>query len=274
MMENKMKHILLLCSFFTLAFILFSCSSTKESTKEEPPSPPLPLVKRPTVPDINIRMASIDLSTVSRKIEKTDIEQMAKILKENKIDIFAVQGVTRYPELKSRIDIVDEIAASTEMRKAFGENINISGRQTGNAVFSTYPIRSNDNTRYDHIRSANFESALQAVIDCGAKDVVVVSTHLPEKASIEDQSACINTLSSFRTMYTSQPIVLIGNLPKSEVLQNLSGYENSSRSKNLEGPNFWFSGERWITLLHQNVETTPLGQLAIAEFGIYGKPHT
>lgn len=259
-------------ALFLICLVFTGCSAQKETTREEPPSPPLPLVKKSTVPDITIKVASLDLSALSRKIEKSDIDELATIIAKNEIDILTIQGITRYPDLKTRTDIVEELAASAEMRKVFGENINISGRQTGNAIFSTYPIIANNNTRFDHIRSTNFESALQAVIDCGVRGVVVVSTRIPDKASSEDQSTCIATLSSFRNTYTDQPIIITGNLPTSETLQSLSGYKTTVESKNPEEPSAWFSGERGITILKQNMVLTQLSQLVIMEFGIFSKP--
>ena len=260
-----MRNLIFAFCLFTLALIYYGCSSSTQSTKGEPPSPPLPVVTKSAVPDISVNVANLDLTSVSKKIEKNDLEQLAKILKEKKVDILAVQGITRYPNLKNRLDLLAEIPQLTEMRMAFGENINVSGRQTGNAVFSTYPIRSNDNTHYEKIRSSNFESVLQAVIDCGVKDVVVISTHLPDEASSEDMNACIATLSSFRTSYQNQPIIVNGNLPASDVFKNLSGYTSSQNQS-------WFTGERQIILQKHTVEQSPLGPMNVTEFGIYGKP--
>jgi hypothetical protein len=267
-----MQKNLLLVGLFISAIFLFDCSSTKEIGKNEPPVSTHPPVKKAPSPDMTITVANIDLATVPRKIEKKDIEQLAKILREHKVDIFTVQGISRYPEIKTRLDVVDEITSSADMRSAFGENINLSGRQTGNAIFTTYPIRSQWNVRYEGIRSNNFESSLQAVIDCGVRDIVVVSTRLPDKSSVEDQTTCVTTLSSFKNYYIDDPIIVTGNLPSSNVLRALTKFNSAKNPKHEEGSRIWFSNDGSLILLNLNVDTTALKPVVIAEFGVFRKP--
>ncbi len=253
------------------SLIALQCSSTKETTRTETvPAHPLP--RKPPVPDFTVTIATFDLSLLARKLEQKDINQLTKIIQKNRIDILTVYGISRYPELKTRLDFVDEASASTGMRPAFGENITLSGRQTGNAVFTVYPIRTQWNTRYDGIQSNNFESAFQTVIDCGVRDIVVVSTRIPDRVSAEDQTTCVKLLGSFKNYYPDNPIVVTGNLPRSETLRSMTQYNGIKDAKHPEASRIWYTNDGSLTLLNFSVDTTSFSRIAITEFGIFRKP--
>ena len=251
------------------ACMLSGCPTTQEVRKETPTS--APSVKKPAVPEIAIRFASLDLSKHSKRIEKTDIQQLSEMLKRERIDVLALQGISRYPGVTSRTDIVDELSSDAEMRNVFGETINLSGRQNGNAIFSTYPIRSSENTHYDGIRWNNFESALQAVVDCGARDVVFVSTLLPEKASTEDLTTCVSRLSEFPVYYSNHPVIIAGNLPKSDIVRTVAQFDATRAGKDDDAPRVWFSNDGSLKATGQTVAHTQFGPLMIVEFGIFKK---
>jgi endonuclease/exonuclease/phosphatase family metal-dependent hydrolase len=267
-----MQKLIFHCLLILLSVFILGCPPTKEVKKEKPPTPPPAAVKKPALPDMTINVASIDLAKVSKKIESGEIERLTETIKKEKIDILAMQGITRYPDLKNRADIVNELSERTAMRHSFGETIALSGRQSGNAVFSAYPIRSTENTRYEGVRSTNLESAVQAIIDCGIRDVVVISTRFPDKASVEDLTTCVNKLSSLNIVYINHPIIIAGNLPASEVLRTMASYQEAKPQKGEAASRIWFSEDRSLKLLSTKVVNTPLGQIMIGEFGIFRKP--
>lgn len=275
-----MTRCVLICCL--LVWIFAGCPAPREAQKEEQPTP---TEKKPIVPAIEIRVASIDLSKYQKKIERDDVQQFAIRLKRDSIDILTVQGITRYPELTTRVDFVDELATRTEMRKAFGETISISGRQNGNAVFSAYPIHSSENTPYDNLHSTKPEAALQAVIDCGVRDIVLISTQLPEKASTEDQSTVVNRLASFNNFYINRPIIMTGNLPRSDALRSMaqfdvvklirqkdgqrSGQSRDGQVQSGDTPRIWYSMNETLRLLDAKIESTVFGPMVVAEFGVF-----
>ncbi len=252
--------------------LMAGCPSTRESRKAEEPAPAAPAAKKPRSPDIVIQVASLDLSKLTKKIERRDLDTFAALLRHEMIDVLCMQGITRYPGLSSRVDPVDGLAAGAEMRVVFGETISISGQQHGNAVFSTYPIRSSENTHYDGIRSSNFESALQAIIDCGIRDAVFVSTQLPT-ATPGDQAACVSTLGTFNDLYINKPIVISGNLPASAGVSAVAAYDPLQGSRPKDAPEIWYSNNGSLKPLGMRVEKTPLGPLLILPLGIFGQPN-
>lgn len=262
-----MKNIL---PYLLLALFLIGCPSPKPIQKEELPPPP-PATKE-LVREITIRYASIDVSKYAKKIEKSDIQKFAAQLKKDSIDLITIQGITRYPELKTRIDLVDELATSAEMRKAFGETINISGRQNGNGVFAVYPIRSSDNLQFENLLSTGFEAAMQTIVDCGVRDIVVISTQISEKATQSDVKSIMTTLGQLIQTFPDHPIIISGNLATTESSRSMTAYDNVPADQDSETPSVWFSKSELLKVLEEHTTSTVFGKMVVINFGIYRKP--
>ncbi len=261
--------------FRALAYPLFlaalaSCSGPEKTQQRPQPAPQKPpLTKKAPAPDITITVASINIKHYGKRIEREDIDKLASAIHKLKVDIVCVEGIARYPGIPERVDVVDELSNAASLREAFGEEISLSGRQTGNAVFSVYPIQSSENTHYTGLPPSSFETAFQAMVDCGARDVVVVSTLLPDKASLDEQSTCANLLGSFSTFYINHPIIITGNLPRFETLRKMEQYREAVVPKPADATRFWYSGDGSLTLEKVAAEPTSLGPLVVAQFGIF-----
>lgn len=251
------------------ALIVAGCSSSQQTASVvSPRSEPAP-EKAPALPSLTVQVASLNLANVGKRIEKSDIEMFANLIRKEKIDILAIQGIARYPGVETRIDFVDEFAARSELRKAFGESVTLSGRQSGNAVFSNYPILSSENVHYDGIKSMEFESALHAVVDGGTRNLVVVSTMLPPKATVEEQSRCVKSLIEIGRLHEGDPMIIAGNLPGSGTLRSLGSFDEAGNGE--VGTRIWHSPEGLRVLQTRKVSTN-LGPLVVAQFGIFRKP--
>jgi endonuclease/exonuclease/phosphatase family metal-dependent hydrolase len=257
-------------SYLLLTFIIIGCQSPKPIQKGEPPL--TPSVTKELVREITIRFASIDISKYTKRIEKSDMQQFAAQMKKDSIDIITIQGITRYPELKTRVDFVNELAAATEMRKTFGETINLSGRQNGNAVFAVYPIRSSENLQFEKLKSTGFEAAMQTIVDCGAKDIVVISTHISDKATKEDIASIMTTLGRLTQTFPDHPIIISGNLESAEASRSMTAYDDISADRNLNTPTVWYSKNDLLKVLEERSMSTVFGKMALINFGIYRRP--
>jgi hypothetical protein len=228
----------------------------------------------PREPDITLQVASLNLSEFNKRFGKNEIGKFAKFLKNNQVDVLSVQGITRYPGLESRVDFVKELVAKTDMRYTFGEMYNSAGRQDGNAIFSSFPQRNNHNDAFDGVKSADFEAALQSSVDGGVKDVIVVSTVLPPKASEADQFACMNIIAKKSVALPNQPMIVTGNLPISESIREKGAYEDAAESakraneKNLH-TRIWFTKDGSLKLLGTRTVETEFGPMVIAQFGLF-----
>lgn len=261
-----MKQKTMVFTLMVFLLLIAGCASSRESTNVEVP-PPAPAVK-PMTPDITIQFASLDISNPGKRIEKADIAMFADVLRREQIEVIALQGISRYPGLVSRVDIIDELAREAEMRNAFGETVTLSGRQYGNAVLSSYPIVSSENQQFDGIKSTGFEAALHAVVDAGTRNLVIVSTLLPEKATVEEQSKCMKSLAGIREMHAGDPVILFGNLPKSGVMRALGAFEDAQAAGDAR---VWYSAEG-LKILGTRSVMSGLGRLTLVQFGVFRKP--
>lgn len=260
------NHVSIIASFL-VTILFFGCPS--QEVKKEKPAPKPVTTKKPNEPEMTIQLASLDLSLYGKKIEHADISKFTEEMRREKIDILTLQGITRYPGLATRIDVVDELSKSAEMRSAFGETISLNNRQNGNAIFSTYPIRSNENTHYANLQSNGFETALQAVIDCGVRDVVVVGTKLPTKVSIEELESASGTLNGFNAFYINHPIIIAGSIPRDASPQFSQTYNETQRTRDADAPHVWYSSDGSLKFISSRAVKTVFGSMVIVQFGIF-----
>jgi hypothetical protein len=133
-----------LSALFLILLALAGCSAPT-TTKIE--------ATAPKKPDLTIQVASLNLAGFDKRFDRNEIGKFSRLLKKEQIDVLSVQGITRYPGLKSRVDFVNELVARTEMRYTFGEMFNNAGRQDGNGIFSLFPQRNTHNDAFDGIKS-------------------------------------------------------------------------------------------------------------------------
>jgi endonuclease/exonuclease/phosphatase family metal-dependent hydrolase len=197
------------------ALLLPGCASTQPAPAPPPAAPESTEAGTPgkPAPAMKLRVASLDVSRFSGRVEQAQIDELASIIADRKIEVLAVQGITRYPTVKTRLDLVDALASAAGMRVLFGETINLSGRQSGNAVFSAYPVASSDTKGFEGVTGLNFEGALRVIVDAGTRPVVVVSTLLPSPLSAKDSKICLDVIAGMTSERGKDPLVVLGNLP-------------------------------------------------------------
>ena len=246
---------------------LASCSGPSQTTRESSGVVPVQPKLATTV-----RVAALDLFNLKRRLEKKDIERFAEVIKKEQIEVLAVQGISRYPNVKTRIDFVDEFPARADMRRAFGETIDMSGQQRVNAVFSIYPIQWSNKKEFN-VPSAFFESALQVSIDAGIRDVIIVSTRLPEKATAKELSSCAQTIAELQTKI-DKPFIVIGNLPllsKVKVPESFADIQSTlpADAGKTVTSRVWYARGDLFRPLSARIVKTDLGIMTVVEFGLY-----
>jgi endonuclease/exonuclease/phosphatase family metal-dependent hydrolase len=222
-------------------------------------------------PDITLRIASMNLGGLKIRIEKKHIVELARILKREQIEILTVQEISRYPGVSTRVDFVDELSVLTDWRNAFGEMQNISGRQIGNVVFSSYPILSYRNQTFESVQPAKFETALSAAVDAGVSPITIVSAQLPSKLTADEQSQCIKILMGPVQDRAGQLIIITGNLPSSESLKNTYSLREIPLQESEANaiPRIWYSSSATIRPAASRIVETYLGKLIIAEMNVF-----
>lgn len=261
---RKTKLIRILHFFLMILFTVFyfiGCPSPKPIKTIPTPGP------SPEPPEtFTITIGSIDISNGKKKIEINDIKKFTQVIKKDSLDILTIQGMTRYPGLKNRIDIFNELTKSTEMISVFGETMTLSGRQSGNCIFSNYPIKSHESITYEKISSTRFEGALHTIIDCGERELVVISTQLPEKMTSRDKAIILSAIGSLQISYDNRPIFICGNLLNIQSSNLLLTYK-SVEQENLP-IKCWYSNNGTVEIIKSNILQTTLGQMLSIKFKV------
>lgn len=221
--------------------IIIGCKQAKEVQKEEKTAPPNAIIKEPA---FKFKIAAIELPLKTTKYSLKSIEELANKLKNENVDIFTIKSVTRYPELRDRIDLLDELKKKSDMRYKFFEIENNSGRQFGNAIFSIYPFVSNDD---NPLKSINFGSS----IDIGITNLYVLVTYSH------------SNLRNITNKLSHEHQIIVGNFSKDKnqipVDENYYIYSDSFLLKNNDE----------LKVLDSYSSQLQLGKITICEIGIY-----
>ena len=221
-------------------------------------------------PETTLQIASINLANLNKRIGRNDIIELVKILKSEQIEILAVQGITRYPGIATRVDFVNELSAKTDWRNVFGEMLNISGKQTGNAIFSVYPILSHENVSWDSVEPTSFDAALNATVDAGARPLMIVSTQLPPRATAKEQTECSKMIAAMNPDTADRLTIVAGNMPTQQIIRTASSFVEVPPPESAKSTmsRIWFSATSSLQLLTSRTMETELGTLMIAQFGL------
>lgn len=262
------------CAILIL-LILAGCDPSEESTKPEKTAP-ITIAKEP-IPPIIINLATINLSKFNTLYHKNDLINLAEIVKREDIQILTVQSITRYPDIPKRLDIIDEMKSLTDMYAKFGETENNSGRLSGNAAFSIYPIKNSGNMEYKSYN--NISTALGVTIDAGVGNIFMVSTSVPLHLSSESLSELI----SFREKHSYAPCLVTGNFGESmsDNFENsrINNYDKTkiefvttslSKLKSHSRHLFYFKTDT-IKLLDKKMVDTPFGLVSVYKFGLFNQ---
>jgi hypothetical protein len=221
-------------------------------------------------PESTIRIASINLANYNKRIGRNDITELVKILKSEQIEVLAVQGISRYPGVSTRIDLVNELSARTDWRSVFGEMLNISGKQTGNAIFSVYPIISHENFSWDKVKSSSFEAALQATVDAGTRPITIVSTEMPARATASEQAQCLKLITTMNSDVSNRVTVVAGNMPTDDGIRSAYSFTEVPQTESDKSAisKIWYSANTSLQLISYRSVETEIGVLLISQFGL------
>ncbi|MCX7983784.1 MAG: hypothetical protein N3A63_02645 [Bacteroidetes bacterium] len=232
---------------------------------------PLP-EQRPTTTSIPkleyvVRVASLNLKNFTKRFDQKDIHTLASLLKSDSIDIVTIQNITRYPDLPARVDFIKEFSKVFDAQVIFGEMLNSSGKQLGNAIFSIYPILSHANISFDKIDRTSFDAALLTLLDIGITHITVISAQFPENIRQQQLMDCVHLVYD-STRYT-HPYIITGNMFLQE--HSLSPLaEIQHQYKKITGT-LWYNRNAFTMKKPPRLITTPLGYILITELQYTGR---
>ena len=156
---------------------------------------------------------------------KFDYARIAKIIKDLKPDIVALQEVDHNTNRASGVDQAKRLGELTGLKHAFGTAMHFSGGQYGEAILSRFPLKDVKSYRLPFRAGQEPRCALAARIqpDNGLPEFIFVGTHLchQSKETRTEQAQRINRLFAAQG---GAPVVLAGDLnarPGSDPMKEL-----------------------------------------------------
>ena len=183
-----------------LAVTLNSCSSSKEAV-------PPPTGEKKAITS-TVKILSLNLRHTLK--EHADVRKLSKQIKSSGAEIVAVQQIEQPAEGKSGFDAVKDLAKQTEMYQFFGKARYLDGFDSGNALFSMYPVRQTAVSSLPVGKGKVRRSLAFGIVDVGIKSVGVGSTELDDQSSSERVSQA-QEIHSIALTYTDVPLVVCGN---------------------------------------------------------------
>jgi len=142
---------------------------------------------------------------------KVDIERIAKVIRDARADIVALQEVDRGVERTRRIDIMTMLADMTGLTYAFGKNIEYQGGDYGNGVLTRFPILEERNHHYTMIRDGEQRGLLQLVLDVRGQEIVIMNTHIDYRPDDAERVSNVGELRNIARRYLPRPVIVCGD---------------------------------------------------------------
>ncbi|HEY8503861.1 MAG TPA: endonuclease/exonuclease/phosphatase family protein [Gemmataceae bacterium] len=135
----------------------------------QPPEPPA---------EMTLRVLSYNIHHGEGTDGKVDLDRVAKVLKAARPHLVALQEVDRNTRRSGGVDQTAVLARLTGMHGSFGKAIDFQGGEYGQAVLSTFPIRSVEVHRLPGKTEQESRVAVEARVEIDGRPLTFLSTHL------------------------------------------------------------------------------------------------
>lgn len=182
------------------------------------PSPAEPPVLQPT----SIRLLTWNIHHGEGTDRRLDLERIAKVIREARPDLVALQEVDQGVQRTQRRDLPAELAALTGLQAVFSNNFSFQGGRYGNAILSRLPILSATNRHYAMLQTNEQRGLLEVTVSTGSppRPLRFLCTHLDYR---RDDTERLQNVREIRQVIAAQaewPTILAGDfndLPDSRV---------------------------------------------------------
>lgn len=174
-------------------------------------------------------------------------ERIAKLIRDKKCDLVAVQEVDRGVQRTNQRDIPKEIAKKTGMHFIFGKNIDYQGGDYGNAILSKWPIAEWRNHHYKMLREGEQRGLLIAEFKQNAPNLVFMSTHLDYRKENAERLSNVSEMISIAKSYNDRLVIIAGDFndfPQSKVWYKMSDFFSDVWPMAGKGKGFTFSSTK------------------------------
>jgi endonuclease/exonuclease/phosphatase family metal-dependent hydrolase len=142
---------------------------------------------------------------------EVDLGRIAKLIREQEVDLVALQEVDKGTQRTDGIDIAAELARLTGMHFVFAKNIDFQGGEYGNAILSRQPILSSTNRHYKMLRPGEQRGLLSATIGFGGRVITFASTHLDFRPDPAERISNMGEIEEFVSAAGKNPVVIAGD---------------------------------------------------------------
>jgi endonuclease/exonuclease/phosphatase family metal-dependent hydrolase len=153
--------------------------------------------------------------------KKIDIDRIADLITEEKVDIVAMQEVDRGVERSKKIDIITKLADMTGMTYAFGKTLDFQGGDYGNAILTRVPIFEERNVLFRKSPGAEQRGVLLLVLGIAGEEIIIANTHLDSQSDDSVRLASLGELKSSLRGESPRVLILCGDFndtPSSRVV--------------------------------------------------------
>ena len=195
--------------FLSLIFILVIAIDSCAPSKEAGVTPPSAGKK-----EITTTFKILSLNVRHTLKEKSDVRKLTKFIKTSRAEIVTLQQIERPAEGKTGFDAVKELAKQAEMYDYFGKARFLEGFDSGNALFSIYPVKQTSVRSLPVEKGKVRRSLAFGVVDVGLKEVGVASTELDDQSASE-RLAQAEEIFSIAQSLSDVPLVVCGDFGES-----------------------------------------------------------
>jgi endonuclease/exonuclease/phosphatase family metal-dependent hydrolase len=206
MMNRTLEKFFIVGCILGLLLAAASCSGPKETTVAPSRQPaPARAEKKPLSDSVKI----LSINTLHALHDVQSVKRFAAWVKMFAPDVIAVQQIDRPMEGKKDFDAVRELAQQLDMRQFFGAARYYKGFDSGNAVFSVYPIKQSTVEPLVVSKGKVRRSLAYAVIDVGLQSVGFASTEVDDQSAAERKKQA-EELVTMLPRFIDFPFVLCG----------------------------------------------------------------
>lgn len=155
---------------------------------------------------------------------KVDLLRIAQLIKEQSVDIVALQEVDKGTERTQRRDFPAELAELTGMICVFSNNLNHMGGEYGNAVLTKFPVKRSSNLHFKKIDEAEQRGILQLTLGVRGREVVFMNTHLDHRPNDAARWSSVAEIETLAAKFQGKPMLMCGDFndtPKSRVCERI-----------------------------------------------------
>jgi endonuclease/exonuclease/phosphatase family metal-dependent hydrolase len=179
----------------------------------------------PTAPAPRFRVMTYNIHHGEGLDGKVDLERIARLIRQERADIVALQEVDQGVARTARRDFPAELARLTGFTCVFSNNFHFQGGRYGNAVLSRFPVKRWTNRHYQMLRPNEQRGLLQLELDVDGRELVFLNTHIDYRADDTERWSNVAEIEAVARQYPGKPIILCGDFndtPGSRVYRRIN----------------------------------------------------